>query len=198
MKYPPTDLKETKDKLLIPGKLYAVEFEIVNYDDLKRLKNKDTFTRDEQNDMEAALHAALKTKGHEVKFAEFVMETIHEDLIFHPIFNVTGSLDLGSSSWTEPALPKKIIRVYFRINPLPFLAVAAILAAIIVGVLVIAEPAIVRIYEANTELIVSIKDLTKAVVQEPRKILEMGVAGFVPLIALMAGVGYFILRKKAV
>lgn len=198
MKYLPANLQETKDKVLIPGKLYAVDIEIDNYGDLKNLKDKEHFTREEQNDMEATLYKALKDKGHEVQFSEFILKTIHEDIVFHPIFNVTGSLDLGSSSWTEPALPKKIIRVYFRVRSITLLVMFGILVAIIVSALVISEPRVVRIFEAVNEPFTTAKDLAVGIVQEPRKILEVGILGFIPVIALMAGVGYFILRKKAV
>lgn len=196
--YTITPYQETKDKFLIPGKLYAVDFEVDNYGDLKNLKNKDHFTREEQNDMEAALHKALMDKGHTVEFAEFIMKTTHEDVVFDPIFDVTGSLDLGSTSWTEPALPKKTIRIYFRIRSITAVILFGILAAIIVSTLVIGTPRLVRIFEAVNKPLTTMKDLTVGVIQEPRKILELGVAGFIPIIALMAGVGYFILRKKAV
>lgn len=197
--YTLTPFQEIKDQFLIPGKLYAMDFEIDNYDDLSKLKNKDHFTREEQNSMEGALHKALIEKGHTVQFSEFILKTVHEDLTFSPAFDVTGSFDLGMQSIIKPALPKKTIRVYFRVQSLTVIAIVGILSAIIFTTMVIlVEPRFVRMMEAVNEPFVTAKDLAVGIVQEPRKIMEVGILGFIPVIALMAGVGYFILRKKAV
>lgn len=192
------DVKPTEDKVLIPGKLYAMDLEIYDYNDLYKLRGKDGFSKEEQNDMEAALRAALTEHGHVCEFAEFSMQTLPGETVFHPIFNTYGTIDLMSSSWTMPALPKKIIRVYFRVRSITVFVIFTLTVAVLTAALVIGEPRLVRILEAVDQPFTTAKDLGLGIIQEPRKIIELGVMAFIPVLALMAGVGYFILRKKAV
>lgn len=194
----PGAFQPTKDKVLIPGKLYAIDFMIDNYNDLYKLREKSDFTKEEKNDMEAMLKAQLKEAGHDCEFAEFLMKTIKTDVVFHQVFDTVGTLDLMHSGWIKPALPKKTVRVYFRVRSITAVILIGIIAGILVATLAIGTPYAVELLEAINQPLETIKDLGMGVIQEPRKILELGAIAFVPLLALMAGFGYFILKKKVV
>ncbi len=185
--------------LLIPGKLYAADFEVMDTIDLDRIRYSTEFMKYEKDQMEAALKITLKEKGHDCEFAQFNIETIHSDIAagYDPPLDVTGSLDLGKSSAITLPLPKKIIRCYFRVRSVTVLVIiGAIVTAILTTSFLLVAPRFIGILEAGGDIIKTTKDLAIGIVQEPRKLAELGIIGFIPVIALIAAISFFVLKPR--
>lgn len=179
---------------LLPGKLYAADFEV---DPSQVYTMPVEFDKTMRNQLEAALKAKVKQIGHDCKFADFQLEWIFPKPSRNLPFSTSGSFNFDKSSITPIEMPRVIVRVYFRIASIT----AVILFGLILATLITAgilTPRFIGLFEATDNIIKSGKDLVLGIAQEPRKILELGIVGFIPVLALMAGIGYFILKRKAV
>lgn len=181
---------------LVPGKLYVAHFEVIDGGELERLQFQDDFYRAEKQELEALLKKELKEKGHECDFVEFKMESTEVEHTFDPPMSVTGSLDLGKSTFFPYTFPKKIIKVYFRVRSITAVVLISILIAVLTTSILLVAPEFVSIMEAAGDIINSGKDVVMAVIAEPRKLAGLGIAAFIPVIALIAAISFFVLKPR--
>jgi len=184
---------------LVPGKLYAADFEIFAPEDLAAMQGMSDFMKVQKQQMEAELKKRMSELGHVVEFVEFTLKTPARPPETSGLalpFNITGSLDLDASSVTAaPAYPPAIARVYFRIHSITAVVLVSVLIAVFTASVLLTGPTFIGILEASGDIVGTMGDVTKAVIQEPRKFVELGANNFLPIIALLAAVSFFLLRK---